>query len=159
VKSEDSSRLNALFFYAPMLRLFEGHRVIQSILVSSTRFCCLQGIMVYGSFYLHSPPGTETGRGQSEQKWSLLWLLHWEWLTLYLSLLKEPISRLRTLAPSHSFLADQWFIESIKMPGWPRAQFSQAKSVWQGRRYFFSLETTEETAFEVIGGVHLGTFY
>lgn len=52
--------------------------------------------MVYGSFYLHGPLGTETGEAGVSGKDLCYGLLHWEWLALHLSLLKEPISRVRT---------------------------------------------------------------
>lgn len=41
LKNEGSTHLSALTCYEPKMKIFEGHRMIQSILFSSTLFCCL----------------------------------------------------------------------------------------------------------------------
>lgn len=65
---------------------------------------------------------------------------------------KSQSARLGSWVLSHSFLADRWFTESIKMPGWPRAQFSQMKPVWQQRGYFSPLANPWRVSICSLGG-------
>lgn len=156
MKTEGYNTLSTSICHRPRLRLFEGHRVIKSILVSITLFCCLQGSVLYGSFYLHGPPGIETGEaGLARRISSVACFIENDWLPICLCWKSQSAH----LVLSHSFLADQWFIESIKMPEWPRAQFSQTKPAWQWRGHFSLLATTEESAFVAWEEVHLRTLY
>lgn len=104
LKNEISTRLSTHICCEPRLRLFEGRRVIQSILVSSPLLCCLQGIVVYGSFYLHGPPGTETGEaGVSRKDLCYGCFIDTDWLSICLCW-KSPSADLGPWVLSHSWL-------------------------------------------------------
>lgn len=158
IESDGSCHLRSLFFYEPRLRLFEGRRTVESIafldsLLLSQREC--------GLWQLLPPRSPETEMGEARGNWNGLFcgrFIDNDQHSICLCW-KSQSAGLGPWALSHSPLADQWFTESIKMSGWPRAQFPKTIPAWQGRGYFSSLATSEESAFGVIGGGFLSTIY
>lgn len=125
--------------------------------VSSTLCCRLKGIEVYGSSYPRGPPGTEIAQaGVSRNDLCEGCFIERDWFSICLCW-KSQSAGCGAGALSQTPLADQWFIESIKTPGWPSAQFPQMKSAWQGKNHFLSLATTDESVRDVTKGLCLGT--